>query len=34
IEGRRKRLTSVIVQKAQSLADAQSAFEQLDQENK
>lgn len=34
IEGRRKRLTSVIVQKAQSLADAQSGFEQLDQENK
>ncbi|WP_138315571.1 hemolysin family protein [Rhodoluna limnophila] len=33
IEGKRKRLTSVIVQKAQSLADAQSAFEQLDQEN-
>ena len=32
IEGRRKRLITVIIQKDESLADAQSAFEQLEQE--
>jgi len=32
IEGRRKRLITVVVQKESNLADAQSAFEQLDQE--
>jgi Mg2+/Co2+ transporter CorC len=32
IEGRRKRLITVIVQREQNLADAQSAFEQLEQE--
>ena len=32
IEGRRKRLITVIVQQESTLADAQSAFEQLDQE--
>ena len=32
IEGRRKRLITVVVQQESNLADAQSAFEQLDQE--
>ena len=32
IEGRRKRLITVVVQQESTLADAQSAFEQLDQE--
>lgn len=32
IEGRRKRLITVLVQQESNLADAQSAFEQLDQE--
>lgn len=33
IEGRRKRLITVVLKKDESLADAQSAFEQLDQED-
>jgi len=33
IEGRRKRLITVVLKKDENLADAQSAFEQLDQEN-
>lgn len=33
IEGRRKRLISVILKRDENLADAQTAFEQLDQEN-
>jgi len=32
IEGRRKRLITIVVQQESNLADAQSAFEQLDQE--
>ena len=33
IEGRRKRLITVVLKKDENLADAQSAFEQLEQEN-
>jgi CBS domain containing-hemolysin-like protein len=33
IEGRRKRLITVVLKKDESLSDAQSAFEQLDQED-